>query len=691
MKTPKRAHPRRDERGAIAVIIALSMVLILVAAAMVMDFGLVRVDRQIDKSAADSATLAGLHALNTGDGAAHPYVGVCTAVRYLKSNDRRFSGISDATGWTTGLDAASSNGCTDLTLRNQKCVPTNKSTWAKFHWTGTSRGMSLEVTIESGYVVAGSGYAEESLPATSGDTGDATQRGCDQLAVTIKQSRKPGLGSLATDSNLVTTIRSVGRVHPVPGKSAPALLLLQRTGCPVLRAGNSGGGSGTFIHVLGALTSHGTSQPGTIHSDSDGLGCSGGSNDNVFIGAQNAGIAAYAAPLVSNPTQPDPTKPGSITSVAAANGAPANVIRDSLDYVYGSTALSSGGNKHEVSARTLIGRGLVDQRYFGGVKSALASASGIFSAGSASAPSGWTSLNGANACKPTQATVNALGLTSTSSLYVNCAGKFIGDAAGVSIPAGRVYFRGWLNPSGLVKLPNAHHVYIGNHSDVTDAISLGTGSSFEMNMTGNLTAGGTCADTQGPSKAVLFVRSGDFKEAGNGTLLRLCRTTAFMMGGRSDGCVPLAAGTAPTTTPCAGINSGLGNGQLTQQGGDIDWTPPDTIDATLDPVTQAPLPAATAAWSDPNGPEDLALWSESSSNTNTTYNMNGGGLFHVRGIYMVPNAAPFKLSGGAGMSLTNAQYIVTSIELNGGTQITLSVNPDSAVTLPDLGLVGLVR
>ncbi len=134
-------------------------------------------------------------------------------------------------------------------------------------------------------------------------------------------------------------------------------------------------------------------------------------------------------------------------------------------------------------------------------------------------------------------------------------------------------------------MPNAHHVYIGNHSDVTDAISLGTGSSFEMNTTGNLTAG-TCSNGQSSSKAVLFVRSGDFKEPGNGTLLRLCRTTAFMMGGRSDGCVPLTAGTAPTTTPCAGINSGLGNGQFTQQGGDIDWTPPDTIDATLDPVTQ---------------------------------------------------------------------------------------------------------
>jgi hypothetical protein len=190
---------------------------------------------------------------------------------------------------------------------------------------------------------------------------------------------------------------------------------------------------------------------------------------------------------------------------------------------------------------------------------------------------------------------------------------------------------------------------------------------------------------------VLFVRSGDFKESGNGTMLRMCRTTAFMMGGRSDGCVPTTDGTAPTATPCAGVNSGLGNGQLTQQGGDIDWTPPDAILQTLDTTNQTELPAAQAAWADTNGPEDLALWSESASNTSTTYNMNGGGIFHVRGIYMVPNAAPFKLSGGAGLTLQNAQYIVTSIELNGGTQITMSVDPDSAVAPPDIRPVGLVR
>jgi Flp pilus assembly protein TadG len=688
----RRRSRDRDERGAIAIIMAVSLTLLLVAAAMALDFGLVRVDRQVDKSAADSATLAGLHALgSTGDGSAHAYLGVCTAVRYLQSNSDRFAGINESTGWTNGLGAATGNGCSDVTLRNQKCVPSNKATWAGFRWSGTWQGMPLSVTVESGYSLSGSNWAEDSLAASSADTGDPTQRGCDQLAVTVTQSRRPGLGSIATSSDLVTSIRSVGRVKPVPGKSAPALLLLQRSGCPVLRAGNSGGGSGTYIHVLGVLTSYGTSQPGTIHADSDGIGCTGGSNSNVFVGAQNDGIVAYAAPLVGSPTQPDPAKPGSITSVAASNGAAASIVRDSLDYVYGSTALSSGGTKQEVSGRSLIGRALVDQRYFPAVKTALTGASAVFAAGASGPPATWTKFPASvNACKPTQAQVNALGLAAGSSLYIDCSGKFVGDAAGLSIPAGRVYFRGWVNPGGLVQLPNADHVYIGNHGDNPDAISLGTGSSFEMHTNGNL-SGGLCSDGQSTSKAVLFVRSGDFKESGNGTILRLCRTTAFMMGGRSDGCVPLTEGTAPTSTPCAGVSSGLGNGQLTQQGGDIDWTPPDAVAAALDPVTQAPTAAALAAWGDANGPEDLALWSESASDTSTTYNMNGSGLFHVRGIYMVPNAAPFKLSGGAGMTLDNAQYIVTSIELNGGTQITMRVNPDSAVTLPDLGLVGLVR
>ena len=152
-----------DERGAVAIVVALLMTSLLVITAMVLDFGLLRVDRQIDRSAADAATLAGLHALNVGDTAPHSYVGVCTAVRYLKVNDSRFSGINEASGWKNGLGAATANGCTDTALRARPCKGTDKSTWARWAWTGTSRGVTLSVTIESGYNLAVNRWREDAL------------------------------------------------------------------------------------------------------------------------------------------------------------------------------------------------------------------------------------------------------------------------------------------------------------------------------------------------------------------------------------------------------------------------------------------------------------------------------------------------------------------------------------------------
>jgi Flp pilus assembly protein TadG len=680
----QRLERRRDERGAVAIMIAFTLTAICVVTAMVMDFGLVRLDRQVDRSAADSATLAGLHGLNKDDGIPHSYVGVCAAVRYLKANDPRFAGINEATGWKDGNNAATGNGCSSTALTLKSCKPADKSTWAKWHWAGSTGDLSMDVTIQSGFSFATApALPEDSLAASSSDTTDTTKRYCDTLAVTIGQSRKPGLGSLATSSRLSTVVRSVGRVKTVPGSSAPAMLLLKRTGCPALRTGNSGSGSGTFIHVLGAITSTGLAQAGSIHADSDGTGCTGGSNSNIFIGAQDSGIVAYAAPLVSNPTAPDPTKPGLVTSYAAATGANQGVVRDQLDYVYGSTALTSGGTRNEVSARPLITRKLIDDRYFTGVKAAITAAAPIFSA--PAAPAGFNKT--LNNCTPTAAQVASI--TSADTLYVNCTANNGFQASGITINANAVYFNGTVNPSGTLKMPNATKVYIGNQGNKTNALAIGNGASFEMNNSAANMSGTLCstAVNAGLTKGTLFIRTGSIAES-NGGMLRLCRTTAFMLGGQSDGCVPATSGNAPTTTPCAGT---LGTGQFTQTGGDIDWTAPNSLDQTLDTTTNTSLPAAVTAWADPNGPEDLALWSESATNTSQTYNMNGGGIFNVRGVFMVPNADPFKISGGAGMNLTNAQYIVTSIELNGGTQITMKVDPNSAVTLPDLDLVGLIR
>ncbi len=702
----RRRARARDEQGAVAIIVAICLTGILVITALVLDFGLVRIDRQIDRSAADAATLAGLHALNTGDGIPHPYVGVCTAVRYLRANSARFSGVDETAGWKNGLDTPTASGCSDVLLRGKACKPTDRATWAKWESDEfTYQGLTLSVTIESGYDLAATAsatpqpWSEDGLPATTGDNGDAAYEGCDNLAVTIHQSRPPGFGTLATSSDLSTAIRSVGRIKPVPGDSAPAMLLLKRTGCPVLKTGSSGGSS--FIHVLGAVSTDGSgkTQAGTIHADSDGVGCNGSNNSWVYGGLANNGVVAYAAPLASSPTSPDPSLPGSITSVAASNGLSGTVLRDDLNYVYGASGIgaTTPGTKVEVSGRSLVTRRLVDERYFPGVNSAVLGANSVFVSGASGMPAtgGWTNLVAANPCKPTQVEINAMGLNASSKLYINCNDKFVGDNVTLTLFAGTVYFRGWVNPSAQLKLPNAHHVYVGNHmtspGPSADAISLGTGAEFQVNTIGsaiaaNTDVSGNCTTGQSASKSVLFVRTGAVKQTGG--LLRMCRTTAFMMGGRSDGCVPLTTGTAPTSTPCGGA---LGTGQFTQNGGGIDWSAPDTLDATTD-ADGNPLPAAVTAWADVNGPEDLALWSESGSTTSTNYSMGGGGLFRVRGVFMVPNAAPFIISGNSTLNLTNAQYIATSIELNGsGTNITMSVDPNAAVTVPDIGLVGLVR
>jgi len=686
----RRAPRGRDDEGAVAVLMAVSMALFLVVVAMVIDFGLIRVDRQVDKSAADAATIAGLHALNTGDTKAHPAVGVCTALRFLRENGARFAAVTSASGsWKSGTNVTLANGCTDDSLRTKVCKPGDLSTWVKYMWAGTWSGVPLTVTIQSGYAIplgapappGEPSWSEDALAAAQADTEDNAQ-GCNQLAVVITQHRQPGFGSLATSSDLVTSIRSVGRIKIGPGGYAPAMLLLKRTGCPVLAVGASGGGASSWIHVRGAVSSNGRAQPGTIHSDSDGTGCS----NSIFAGKANDGIVTYAAPLVSNAAAADSTKPGSITSVAGANGVGIGTVRDAAASVYGSSALNESGAgaaaKADPSGRSMITRQPVDDRYMpvvgGGVRAivsnAQASVFGLLTPANA-VSNGYvkvTCSGGSVASLPA--------LTSSSKLYVDCANL-------KSIPvvnAGTVVFSGQLSPSTSLSLPNATKVYIFGGSD---AISLGTGNEFHMHTAGN-TAAGTCTNTAVPAnKAILVIKGGGIKQTGGA--LQLCRTTMVMMGGSPDGCVPSTNGAAPTQSPC-GVG-GMGSGQIAQNGGTVDWTAPNTFDA-MTMANGDDDPAKSPAWTDPLGPEDLAFWSESAANSGSTKaSMGGGALLHVSGVFMTPNYEPFTIGGNGMQDLKDAQYISTSVALNGAVQLNMEVDPNAAVPLPKLKVVGLVR
>lgn len=698
-----RLHGRRDEGGAIAIITALSLTVLLVVAAMVLDFGLVKVDRQVDKSATDAAALAGVHAMDVAghsDAQAYPYVGICAALRNLKVQSQRFSGISSSSAtWTNGLGAAVANGCTDTTLQTTVCDPTNKSTWGQLDWTGTYEGTHIEVHIQSGYVLPTTGtdgWSEDTLPAAQAFADDGAG-GCNQVEVEVHQFRNPTLGSVATKSQLIASIRSVGRVYATTGGNAPALLLLKRSGCGVLMTGSSSSG---YIHVDGAVGHNGLTQPGSIHADSGS--CSSGS---VYLGRFNPGIVSYAAPVATCPTPTtctatataDTSKPGSITSYLASLGTSGTAIRDSLSNVCGSTAVDNLASppqctptSSEVSPGGRVTRRSVDLRYLTGVKSVLSAANTD------------TSLWGLTAATAPAAGYSVMGCTDTppavAKVFVNCA-TFKANAT-FDTATRTVIFSGVINPNNTntVSLPAATHVYIfgqvGGH-----AINLGGGqtSSLKIHTQSNTTSGVCNSSSTGPdpgvdtNKAVVVIKSGDINE-GNGGLLQMCYTTMVMMGSGSNACltnVPNEETNGPTSTPCS---TGAGDGQINQQGGSVDWTAPNQYDITT-LADGSPDQAKAGGYKDPNGPEDLALWSESYGAPNTPkFIMTGSGTQHVVGVFMVPNADPFYLGGGATLNLANAQFVVSSFSLgSSNTNLTMAVDPNSAVQMPQLKPIGLVR
>jgi hypothetical protein len=679
---------RRGQDGAVAIIVAISLTVLLVGVALVLDFGLVKVDRQVDKSGADAATTAGLHGLNGGDGLPHPYAGVCSAIRYLKQNGSRFSNLPEGAGWTNGLGGAVGNGCTNPALLKIPCNPDDKSTWAKYTWSGTYSGEPFQVIIQSGYLLTGStGWSEDSLSASQADTGDPNQKGCDNLAVSVTQNRKPGLGSLATSSDLVSSVRSVGRVEAGPGGDAPAMLILDRHGCEVLSSTSAGLGSGSFVHVNGFYSSTTTlSQGGSIHADSDAADCSSASHHNIFYGSAANTIVAYAAPTSSGGA--DASKPGLITSVAGANGVALSTIRDDGDNVYASQQLSGSAPPHlPPLGRDLVTRKPVDDRYLATAKTAMQGAyNAVFSKAASyfTVPNGWKKIA---SCTPTAA---ELSLTPSDKVYVAC-NTNSGYSDTRPIKAGVVAFSGKVAPPNIsgtsVSLPNATNVYVFGRSGT--GILFGNNGEFTMHTSSLLANPPQCSSSLTSNKATLFVWDGNIN--GNGGTLQLCNTTVFMMSAHSDGCAPSTSGTAPTSSPCSGTPS-LGDGQIDLHGSaSVDWTAPNALDATIDPATGKPTAAALAGWTDVNGPEDLALWDESSSNTSNKYILGGSGTLHSVGVFMVPNAMPFAVGGGGGQSLINAQYIASDIALNGGAQISMTVDPNAAVTIPELVVVGLVR
>jgi hypothetical protein len=620
--------------------VAVSFMALLMAGALVFDFGLARVDRTSNKLASDAAVTAGVKTL-AAENIRKPWPTACAALAYLKVNGPEFAGVSG--GWSTGNgEAVLGDPCASGSpLQNLACVPNAISSWASY--TGSAGDGRITVDIDTGYELPDAAFPEDNAAGLSDDNGDDDAGGCDQLAVVISETEQPGLGGLATDDDIVTRVRSVGRItEPNITLDVPALLLLERHNCLAIDVN----GNGPYVKVLGNGAA-----PGSIHSDSlgDGTSCS---NVNKIVNGNTPipGVLAHKAETGG--------RPGVIT-VAALSGAPGAVPANASD-PSPVTVNAEGQPGGAPTGRALVGRGYADQRFLAYVRATISDATLKWAA----KPAGFTEFP----ATPKDSCNNITGNLPGQYLYFQCANAKFNNA---TLPAAtQIVTSGVLSvgTGNSLSMPVMQRLYVRG----------GTGIGFDVKGTLELNDGGkstTSCDAYRlaapAARAKLVVGQGSFT-AGATASVRMCGTS-LVMADNTDASCPLPAtvtfpGLEPYTNSCQGTVSLGGNGT-------IDWSAPN---ATSSPPTET----------DKAELEDLALWTETSS----VSSIGGGGSMSVSGVFFAPNAEPFKIAGKSSQTNgANAQFVARRLEVNGNGQLTMRPNPNDAVGIPQPVEFGLVR
>ena len=636
------------DRGVVIIVIALLMTALLIITALVVDHGMVRQNRQADKSATDFAAAAGIRGLDDGSGYVKVWKGICAARQYLVANNKELASLLHVDG--------SGNPISDPCASPPGTICGAPATWGTYM--GVADGGRIKVTIKNGYQLSTSGFSEDS-GAYAGDVGDGP---CDNLAVIIEEREKAYFGGVAGASGYDTVIRSVARlVQGEEGDQVAALVLLETKDCKALE--NSGTDE-TIVRVEGNGTS-----PGVIHSDSLGYDrdCSSGTIYHVN------GSTPAPRIVVARSSTADPETglyaPGLISSVSLS-GAPSAMAGNTSQgthatcaQVEASDCAGAGGGSGPV-ARGPIGRRRVDTRYRQPIIDLRQEATQRFQwDSSAATAAGFTSVS----CGDPRTEFT------DAKIFIDCGtGSF--DAAGKTFAdsVDEVVIIGDLSLGGVARFRDVDTLYVKGTGGNT--VSLTNGNEFLVNDGGEADCDDRYADDP-TARTKLVIGSGRIKASGG--VLRMCQTMLFMM----DGAAPLGACPIPTsdgTGPPAG-NTCKGN--IGVSGGTIDWSAPNVKN---DPAN---LPDST----DFANFEDLALWSETSGAGGSAWDVVGDGGLSLSGIFFTPNADPFKLAGGGSIDIYEAQFITRKLRVTGGATLAMQPDAHNSILIPVLGGFTLVR
>lgn len=674
----RRLRPHR-ERGVVLIIVALTMVAILIIAALAIDLSLVRQNRQADKSAADFATAAGIRALENASGVPQPWKGVCTARDYLIANNDELVGMTNMYANGDGSATYAGDPCADTGAAPYTTPCTNRSSWAVF--TGSADGGRVRVTITSGYILGEDArFPEDSNASYATDTGRAALIGCDQLAVIVEEVEPAFFGRAAGASEYDSTIRSVARLDlGTLGDATAALLLLERNDCRVLTIG---GTSGAKVIIEGS-----GDNPGILHADSLGNG-SDCAPENPEDGntLQVDGNPPDPRIITRRATSPVGAEAAGVLSTVALSGVSGANAADAASpwpqEVCAQQAATDCGTTSPITGKgptgaDVIGRGPLDRRYRRPITELRDEAQARFGwTSAAELPAGWTAV----AC-------NDPGPFTANRIWVDCAGAaFNGNDKTFEASVDEIVINGYVVVEGngrTLRFSGPDTLYIRGTTDPTlNAISLkGSNNNIFINDGGVTDAdvdGFVCDDRYASSpgaRTELVVGNGPIVgEGGDGKVLRLCQTVVFMMDNSgSPGCaVPTTDGIAPYDNGCRGRLRVAGNNRL-------DWSAPNVNNVTT--PTRAELDEF----------EDLAFWSETQGSGSAISAIEGGGGVRLSGIFFTPNADPFRVGGNGAYDIEDAQFITRKLEVAGNATLLMNPEPENALQVPIFGGFTLVR
>lgn len=646
---------QRGDRAATLILFALLVTVLFVITALVVDYGFVRQNRQEDKSATDFAAAAGIRGLDEGTGKVNVWGGICTAVDFLRVNEPELA----------DLVAVDTN---DQVLVPDPCEspPTvhcdGQSDWRTY--IGVADGARLRVTIQNGYDLSTSGFAEDGAEYA----GDEGTDPCEHLAVIVEEREGAVFGGVAGASSYKTVMRTVARLDRGLPEITAALVLLEQHDCRVLEV------SGTNASVVVAGSDV---RPGAIHADTlaDGANC----NSKVFELNGNTPPPRIVARRAANPDTEGVYAPGEISAVALTSGAGGTLddVTDGVDEVCAQEDAADCGNPSEgldPSGRSLVTRSIADIRYLAPIRDLRTRALARFAISTAddAIDAGFEPY----AC-------NAAGPFTEPKVWIDCSytgnKRFDGSGKTFTASVNEVVINGDIAMSGsggTMHIVSPTQVYVRGYS--ANAITLGSDNNLLVNDGGVPDAnadGFVCAERYGndPSARAEFV-VGRGRVTSSGGTFRLCQTTLYMMDSSgSDECpLPSTVGLPPDANTCQGNVEVAGSAK-------VDWTAPNVNNVS------SPSPEELEEF------EDLALWSETSGQGSSGWSIGGGGGLYLGGIFLAPNADPFTVNGGGAIDIDEAQFVTRKLRVTGNGVLFMQPQPKNSLQIPPLSGFRLIR